>query len=130
MDQVSPARFLRELLAAGGSCNSHGNRLMFKKRAMGMEDKRYALKADVTTMKPEAVRAVLRDLLGVNSFMGIENGFRISTSMIGSSARELNRSFLARLRRIDSRTTLRAEWTSEGLTENFFDYQPRGIRKE
>ena len=49
--------------------------------------------------------------------------------MKGESARELNRAFLSALRRIEKKTTLRAEWTHDGLTERFFDYVPKGVRE-
>jgi hypothetical protein len=43
--------------------------------------------------------------------------------MEGASARELNRTFLSALRKVEKRTTLRAEWTSDdNTTERFFDY--------
>jgi hypothetical protein len=34
----------------------------------------------------------------------------------------LNRTFLSALRRVDKKTTLRAEWTHGDNTERFFDY--------
>jgi hypothetical protein len=43
--------------------------------------------------------------------------------MEGASARELNRTLLSALRKVERRTTLRAEWTSDdGTSERFFDY--------
>jgi hypothetical protein len=39
------------------------------------------------------------------------------------SARDLNRTFLSALRKVEKRTTLRAEWVSaDGTSERFFDY--------
>jgi hypothetical protein len=41
----------------------------------------------------------------------------------GASARELNRTFLSALRKVEKMTTLRAEWISgDGTAERFFDY--------
>ena len=37
-------------------------------------------------------------------------------------AKELNRTLLSALRKVNKRTTLRAEWTSGGTTQRFFDY--------
>jgi hypothetical protein len=49
--------------------------------------------------------------------------FVVEAKMEGASARELNRTFLSALRKVEKRTTLRAEWTSsDGTTERFFDY--------
>jgi len=43
--------------------------------------------------------------------------------MEGASARELNRTFLSALRKVEKRATLRAEWTSDdNTTERIFDY--------
>jgi hypothetical protein len=43
--------------------------------------------------------------------------------MEGASAKELNRTLLSTLRKVNKSTTLRAEWTSDdGTTEKFFDY--------
>jgi hypothetical protein len=42
--------------------------------------------------------------------------------MEGESARELNRSLLSALRKVEKRTRLRAEWTSGETTERFLDY--------
>ena len=49
--------------------------------------------------------------------------FVVEAEMEGASARELNRTFLSALRKVEKRTTLRAEWTSDdGTSERFFDY--------
>jgi len=40
----------------------------------------------------------------------------------GASAKELNRTLLSALRKVEKRTTLRAEWSSGDTTERFFDY--------
>jgi hypothetical protein len=43
--------------------------------------------------------------------------------MEGASARQLNRALLSALRKVEKKTTLRAEWTSsDNTTERFFDY--------
>jgi hypothetical protein len=43
--------------------------------------------------------------------------------MEGASAKELNRTLLSALRKVEKRTTLRAEWTSDdGTSERFVDY--------
>ena len=40
-----------------------------------------------------------------------------------------NRQLLSELRRAEKKTRLRAEWTSGGVTEKFFDYVPKGTKK-
>jgi hypothetical protein len=48
--------------------------------------------------------------------------FVIEADLMGESAKDLNRSLLSALRRVDKRTRLRALWTSEdGTTERYFD---------
>jgi len=92
---------------------------------------RFHLSAKISTENPTAVRAVLDRKFGspwVNA--GPEAGeFRLETEMEGASARELNRDLLSELRRAEKRTRLRAEWTSRGTTERFFDYVPKGTKR-
>lgn len=90
----------------------------------------FALRANITTSDSENVEAVLARLLGKNAFEKTDRGFHVKASMSGESARELNRSLLSALRRVEKKTTLRAEWTHAGVTERFFDYVPKGIRKD
>ena len=94
-----------------------------------MQGKTFGLKAEIATADPGGIEAVLADLVGVNAILKTDKGFRINTTMSGESARDLNRSLLAALRRVSKMTTLRAEWTADGLTERLFDYVPRGVRE-
>ncbi len=71
----------------------------------------------------------LTELVGVDAILRTVEGLGIKSSLEGESARELNRSLLSALRSIDRKTTLRGEWTSDGITERFFDYVPKGVRK-
>jgi hypothetical protein len=49
--------------------------------------------------------------------------FIIEAVMEGTSAKELNRTLLSALRRVEKKTTIRAEWTSHNnTTQRFFDY--------
>lgn len=93
-----------------------------------MGAKKFSLAADIITDDPKRTLPVLTDLFGPDSILKIDHGFRVRTTMEGETARELNRSLLSSLRRLSKRTTLRAEWTNNGVTERFFDYVPRGIR--
>lgn len=79
--------------------------------------------ASVGTDCPEAVQPVLERLFGKGCIMRVcDNEFQIKAVLEGEDARELNRSLLSELRRAERRTRLRAEWTSAGTTERFFDY--------
>lgn len=91
--------------------------------------KKFTLTAEITTDAPKKIEPVLTELAGAKSISKIDRGFRVRAVMEGETARDLNRSLLSALRRVSKRTTLRAEWTNNGVTERFFDYVPKGTRK-
>lgn len=93
-----------------------------------MLGKSFELKANISTSNPDGIEAALFDLVGVDAVLRTDDGFRVKTTMVGESARELNRSFLSALRRVSKMTTLHAEWTCKGITELFFDYAAKGMR--
>lgn len=95
-----------------------------------MAAKRFVLRARISTDNPEAIRPLLERLFDLGTVSaGHEVGeFRIEAEMEGPSARELNRSLLSELRRVEKRTRLRSEWTQGDVTERFFDYVPKGQR--
>ncbi len=95
-----------------------------------MVNKRFVLVANINTEDPAKIEKVLSELVGVDAILRTEDGFRVKTTMEGVSAREMNRSFLSALRSVARKTTLRAEWTYDKTTERFFDYVPKGIRKD
>ena len=94
-----------------------------------MSAKRFSLVARVSTESPEIVRPALRDLLPSGSITSNRGELLVRATMRGESARDLNRALLSALRRLERRTRLRAEWTSRGTTERFFDYVPKGSGK-
>jgi len=49
--------------------------------------------------------------------------------MHGESAKDLNRTLLSALRKVEKKTTLRAEWTADGVTERYFDYVLKATRE-
>lgn len=88
-----------------------------------MAKMRFSVVASVNTESPEAVRPVLERFVGKGCVTRTgEKEFRIEAEMEGENAKELNRSMLSELRRVERRTRLRAEWTSGETTERFFDY--------
>lgn len=101
-------------------------------RSRAMAGKRYALRARVSTASPAVVKPVLDRWTsrGTVTVGEREGEFEIQAEVEGSSARELNRVLLSELRRAERRTRLRAEWSTDGVTERFFDYVPKGTRKE
>jgi hypothetical protein len=91
---------------------------------------RFTFRAKVNTDNPAAIRPVLRHLFpaGTVTLTGDPKELVVAGEMDGQSARDLNRSLLTELRRVERKTRLRAEWTSRGTTEKFFDYVPKGRR--
>jgi len=88
------------------------------------------LVASVDTDSAEAVQPVLERLVGKGCVTRVrDNEFRIEAELEGEDAKELNRSLLSELRRAERRTRLRAEWTSDGTTERFFDYVLKKSRR-
>ena len=92
---------------------------------------RYSLQARISTANPDAIEPILSRLVPDGTVARSENGqeFVIEGTFDGSSARDLNRTLLTELRRVEKRTRLRAEWTSEDTIERFFDYVPKSTRK-
>ncbi len=91
--------------------------------------KKFVLVATINCEDLDKIQTELIELVGVDTILRTDQGFRIKSSLEWESARELNRSLLSALRNVDRKTTLRAEWTSDGITERFFDYVPKGVRK-
>ena len=81
------------------------------------------LKARVNRSDARTIRHALGQLSAEGSVKKAGNEFVVEAEMEGASARELNRMFLSALRKVEKKTTLRAEWVSEdGTTERFFDH--------
>jgi hypothetical protein len=91
---------------------------------------RFTVHAKVSSENPPAVRPVLRRLFpdAVLTLTGDPKEVVLRGEAEGVNARDLNRALLTELRRVEKRTRLRAEWTSEGTTEKFFDYVAKGRR--
>ncbi len=95
-----------------------------------MPRKTFKLVGTVSSDTPAAVRAPLDHVLGAKAKIEpTDDGFRIEAVLSGESAKDLNRQLLSELRRAEKKTRLRAEWTSGGVTEKFFDYVPKGTKK-
>lgn len=93
-----------------------------------MAEQRFRLVADISSDDPQAIEAVLHQMIDAGTVTPIEDGFHVVATLSGSSARDLNRLMLSALRKAHRRTRLRSEWTSEGVTYCFFDYVPLGVR--
>ncbi|MGD0471073.1 MAG: hypothetical protein ABSA54_22080 [Terriglobales bacterium] len=80
------------------------------------------LKARVNRSDARTIRHALEQLSAQGSVKKEGDEFVVEAEMEGTSAKELNRTLLSALRKVEKRTTLRAEWTSGDTTERFFDY--------
>jgi hypothetical protein len=79
--------------------------------------------ARVSSSNPKAIKPVLEQAITTGSVKDEKGEYVIEAEMEGESAKELNRSLLSALRRVEKKTRLRAEWTSDdGTTEKYFDY--------
>jgi hypothetical protein len=86
-------------------------------------NKRFDLLARVSSSNPEGVRPVLGRIITKGSVREEGGEFVLRAEMEGTSAKELNRSLLSALRKVEKKTRLHAEWASDdGTTERFFDY--------
>ena len=95
-----------------------------------MSRNRFRLSARIDSDTPAAVAPVLTGWFGRGgSVRAIPGGFEVAAEVEGENARELNRRLLSELRRKERRTRLRSEWTSGDVTERFFDYVPKGLRR-
>jgi len=81
------------------------------------------LKARVSRSDARTIRHALEQLSAEGSVRKAGDEFVVEAEMEGASARELNRTFLSALRKVEKRTTLRAEWNCDGgISERFVDY--------
>ena len=86
------------------------------------------LNARVSSDSPDAVGRFLAAKFGANSITREGGDWIVHVEIKGASARDANRELLSELRRVERKTRLRAEWTSGGLVERFFDYVSKGTR--
>jgi hypothetical protein len=94
-----------------------------------MPKKTFKLMATVSSDSPAAIRGPLEHALGPKAKIEpTDDGFRVEATLSGDSAKDLNRQLLSEMRRAEKKTRLRAEWTSSGVTERFFDYVPKGTK--
>lgn len=88
-----------------------------------MTSRRFRVVARVSSVNPKAVGPVLEQVFAKGSVKESEGEYVINGELEGGTAKELNRSLLSALRRVEKKTRLRAEWTADdGTVERFFDY--------
>ena len=80
------------------------------------------LKARINRSDAGTIRQALDQLAAKGSVRKEGDEFVVEAEMEGASAKELNRTFLSGLRKVEKRTTLRTEWTCGDTTQSYFDY--------
>jgi hypothetical protein len=84
---------------------------------------KFKLKAQVSRSEAQTIRRALKQLAANGSVRKADEEFVVEAEMEGNGARELNRTLLSALRKVERKATLRAEWTSgDDITQKFFDY--------
>jgi hypothetical protein len=84
---------------------------------------KFKLKARVNRSDAQTIQHALEQLAAKGSVRKAGDEFLAEAEMEGVGAKQLNRMLLSALRKVEKRTTLRAEWTSSNnITEWFFDY--------
>jgi len=82
----------------------------------------FKLKARVNRSDARTIRQALDRLAAKGVVRKESDEFLVEAEMEGATAKELNRMLLSALRKVQKRTTLRAEWTYGNTTERYFDY--------
>jgi hypothetical protein len=85
----------------------------------------FELVADITSAQPVPIRAALTNLID-GTVTATSNGFHVEGKVSGDDPQDANRQLFTTLRRIEPRTTLRAQWTHEGTVHRFVDLTAQG----
>jgi hypothetical protein len=85
----------------------------------------FELVADITSAQPVPIRAALANLIE-GTVTATSNGFHVEGRVSGEDPQDVNRQLFTTLRRIEPRTTLRAQWTHEGTVYRFVDLTAQG----
>lgn len=94
-----------------------------------MVKKVFKLYAQVSSDSLSSVFPVAKEFIGASGTVKIVGGvIEIKATVEGESAKDLNRSLLSVLRRVEKKTRLRAQWTNDEVMEKFFDYVSKGVK--
>lgn len=90
-----------------------------------MADSVFRVKAKIRSARPAATRAALEEMFGLEAVSASEeraDELILEAETEGGSMKSLNRNLLSALRRVEKRTTVRAEWEGKTGRERYFDY--------
>ena len=91
----------------------------------------FKLNARVSSDDVNAVLPILEKYIGNDATVKrIGQELEVSATVEGEDASELNRQLPSEMRKVEKKTRLRSEWSSDGVTEKFFDYVPKGKRED
>jgi len=90
----------------------------------------FKLKARINRSDAETIQQALDQFAAKGSVRKEGDEFLVEADIEGASAKELNRTLLSALRKVNKRTTLRAERTSGDTTQGYFDYVLKKTIKE
>jgi hypothetical protein len=90
----------------------------------------FKLKARINPSDAQTIRHALGQLPAKGSLRREGDEFLVEAQMEGASAKELNRTLLSALRKVEKRTTTRAEWSYGDTTERYFDYVLKEDKQE
>ena len=94
--------------------------------AVGMNSTSFRVKARINSSDARTIQNALEQLAAKGSVTKAAEGFIVEAEVEGANAKELNRTLLSALRKVQMKATLRAEWVSrDKATETFFDYTLR-----
>jgi hypothetical protein len=95
-----------------------------------MVEKKFKLSAHISSDNPSAIKPVLERIISNKGTIKSTNeGFEVNAELEGESAKELNRTLLSEMRRVEKKTRIRAEYASDNMIERFFDYVPKAAQK-
>jgi hypothetical protein len=92
-----------------------------------VENLTFDLVADVSSAQPVPIRAALTNLID-GTVSATSNGFHVEGQVGGDDIEGAHRQLFSTLRRIEPRTSLRAEWTHDGTVYRFVDNSAQGSR--
>jgi hypothetical protein len=100
---------------------------MLIREGQDMMEKKLSLVGKIRTDNPWTINTALRKAVPQGIIeQTATNELAVQAELGGKTARDLNRSLLSALRRVEKKTLLRAEWAPGNVREKFFDYAPKG----
>lgn len=94
-----------------------------------MTPDRFHLVARISSESVSTLRPILSSILPGVSVRSDGVDLVVEGDLEGSSSKDLNRSLLSALRRVEKRTRIRSQWTGpNGVTERYFDYVLKSAR--